>query len=995
MPVFAGLSYSPQAKAATPLFARSLKDGLGCRVRGRATPPCVTAFSGAVLRLGKGGVAPTGYEMSVDAFVLAGRVVADVSQSQRALTDTQKRLLELVQNFQKTEQAAKSLGQGVVGGLRPIEQATDRVARGARQMAQELTAAQRAGRGALQGMQGELNGLANRIPVVGGMLSSVAASLSGVGAAATLGLGALVVGTAAAGAGALTLAQYAANAADRIRDLSIKTGLSVETLSGLDLIARQSGTNLEALANGVFILQRNMDAASRGGREMSAAFQRLGINVRELNGEHASMDEVLRRVFAGLARIPDTARRNAAGAQVMGRSYRELSILFASVGGDMDAFIAKAREMGLVISQEQADAADRFNDSMEQIKAQIGAVIRTVGAGLVPEITRGMDDIGAALQRNGGNWDNWADRISENVGRARADLAAFASFAMAMLANPTDWPSAWQAGGAAWTSSMRASDLRSGRLIDLGTGSPSPEQQAFLNDSTNAFLRRAEQGRAGGASSGGGSRGGGRSSGRSLMDELREMQRRLRSEFNSLGEATFGANENREVLRIQEEIARLEARRQTTLQGSARELANELEIQARLLDLERAREGIRNRYQGTLSNMLDELARLQHLNETGHEETQLERLQREFRDPRNADAVDEQARKFMFLTAREIEATRALAQLNQEFRRIRDDQQGDIRALEESIAGAFLRNPADHLRLHFELNPIPEGLKPQQAQLLENQRRQLVELTRTEHATRLYADTLQQLNQQIGLSSARTGLQRLEYELAKGALRDLTAAQAEHLSRLQEQADEMERFEARIEQVAASLTSVFDNALTALEKDGFGGFFAAVLQGFSDMLRQMSMELLQSQILQMLSNAGNSGGGGILSKLLNIGIGAISGGLLPGSSAAGKLPKLHSGFAGIMMPGFAGGGGRASGGDIFAGRAYLVGEQGPELILPNRNAYVVPNHQLGQGGGNSNQRERPISVNVYVQPNKQGRVQSPNQIRVEILHGAEEARRNL
>lgn len=42
---------------------------------------------------------------------------------------------------------------------------------------------------------------------------------------------------------------------------------------------------------------------------------------------------------------------------------------------------------------------------------------------------------------------------------------------------------------------------------------------------------------------------------------------------------------------------------------------------------------------------------------------------------------------------------------------------------------------------------------------------------------------------------------------------------------------------------------------------------------------------------------------------------------------------------------------RASGGQITSGRPYIVGEKGPELIVPSRNAHVVPNNQLGGGGG--------------------------------------------
>lgn len=48
-----------------------------------------------------------------------------------------------------------------------------------------------------------------------------------------------------------------------------------------------------------------------------------------------------------------------------------------------------------------------------------------------------------------------------------------------------------------------------------------------------------------------------------------------------------------------------------------------------------------------------------------------------------------------------------------------------------------------------------------------------------------------------------------------------------------------------------------------------------------------------------------------------------------------------------MLPTF--GGGKASGGPIDAGRPYLVGEQGPELIVPRAAGNVIPNHELGGG----------------------------------------------
>ena len=41
------------------------------------------------------------------------------------------------------------------------------------------------------------------------------------------------------------------------------------------------------------------------------------------------------------------------------------------------------------------------------------------------------------------------------------------------------------------------------------------------------------------------------------------------------------------------------------------------------------------------------------------------------------------------------------------------------------------------------------------------------------------------------------------------------------------------------------------------------------------------------------------------------------------------------------------GGARAAGGDALAGRAYLVGEYGPELFVPTQSGTVIPNGGIG------------------------------------------------
>ena len=61
---------------------------------------------------------------------------------------------------------------------------------------------------------------------------------------------------------------------------------------------------------------------------------------------------------------------------------------------------------------------------------------------------------------------------------------------------------------------------------------------------------------------------------------------------------------------------------------------------------------------------------------------------------------------------------------------------------------------------------------------------------------------------------------------------------------------------------------------------------------------------------------------------------------------ANALGGVFGGGGGLSF-----GGARASGGPVQAGRAYLVGERGPELMVPGRNGVVIPNAQSMQIAG--------------------------------------------
>ena len=118
--------------------------------------------------------------------------------------------------------------------------------------------------------------------------------------------------------------------------------------------------------------------------------------------------------------------------------------------------------------------------------------------------------------------------------------------------------------------------------------------------------------------------------------------------------------------------------------------------------------------------------------------------------------------------------------------------------------------------------------------------------------------------------------------------------------------------------------------------DPFADGLDGMLNGFVTMLRRMGAELLAAEVMKYLGNL--SGLGGMTG-------GGVSGG---GSNTGGIIAGLAGAIGGI----FGGGGGgwmdaagaiaaRANGGPVTGGQPYLVGERGPELVVPSSSGNVL------------------------------------------------------
>jgi hypothetical protein len=123
---------------------------------------------------------------------------------------------------------------------------------------------------------------------------------------------------------------------------------------------------------------------------------------------------------------------------------------------------------------------------------------------------------------------------------------------------------------------------------------------------------------------------------------------------------------------------------------------------------------------------------------------------------------------------------------------------------------------------------------------------------------------------------------------------------------------------------------------------------------------------------------GGSGGGGFGNILKTIG-GAVGGMFGGGGSVFGFGGGMVGDAASVGIPG----GGFAMGGRPPVGKVSMVGEMGPELFVPDTAGTIIPNHELGGGGGGH------VVVQLQLSGDLDARImETSRQVSVQVVSGA-------
>jgi hypothetical protein len=185
-----------------------------------------------------------------------------------------------------------------------------------------------------------------------------------------------------AGAGALKLAEHAAEMGNKIYEAGQKTGMTAPTLSGIMAVAKETGRNFEGLATGFARATRNLtEAAHTGKGAIAELFTEAELQSLKLKPVDEQMHIVLQRIFA----LTDAGERNRDLQALFGRAWMEnVGVLKTLAAEGYGPAIERAKQYSIYYDEKSARDAHNFVVEMNALKAQYSGLALTLGKELMP-----------------------------------------------------------------------------------------------------------------------------------------------------------------------------------------------------------------------------------------------------------------------------------------------------------------------------------------------------------------------------------------------------------------------------------------------------------------------------------------------------------------------------------------------------------------------------------------------------------------------------------
>ena len=183
----------------------------------------------------------------------------------------------------------------------------------------------------------------------------------------------------------LGMADAQARVIDSTSKLSSRLGMTYGELAGISLAAEESGVSMEMVGAGATKAEIAFAKAAAGSQAASAAFDRIGLSVQNLNGLSAA--ERFQAIAVAIAKIPTESQRSTAAVGIFGKAGAQLLPLFAGGAAGITKSREEAEKLGLALKTAQGqDVVEMFNQ-FSKVSKVVDGIVQQVVAYLAPAVT--------------------------------------------------------------------------------------------------------------------------------------------------------------------------------------------------------------------------------------------------------------------------------------------------------------------------------------------------------------------------------------------------------------------------------------------------------------------------------------------------------------------------------------------------------------------------------------------------------------------------------
>lgn len=162
---------------------------------------------------------------------------------------------------------------------------------------------------------------------------------------------------------------------DALNDLKDATGSSIENISALQDVATRTGTSFDTVSSSLVKFNAALKDA-KPGSDAEAAFQALGLSVREL--QTLDPAQALLKTAQALATFADDGNKARLTQELFGKSLREVAPFLKD--------LADKGQLVATVTTQQAEEAERFNKALFELKANADNAGRALASNFVTGI---------------------------------------------------------------------------------------------------------------------------------------------------------------------------------------------------------------------------------------------------------------------------------------------------------------------------------------------------------------------------------------------------------------------------------------------------------------------------------------------------------------------------------------------------------------------------------------------------------------------------------